>query len=396
MQQNSNNHIFTNSVDKSNNLIDKHWASIWGNAVSIGENRPESYGKNITFRYPIYSQFSGEGMKLTFDNYCGTEPITISECSVYVNGEFYDVTFENGSKSVTIPAKKNIVSDPLMCKIEAKSQFDVNFYLKDFTQMRSTVYVSGPLSNSAIYAIGNQTHNRDISIDIKRGTNLYYFLSNISILTDKENRTVLCYGDSITAQDWPDYLQLRCKENNFNNTAVIRRATSGSRILREYSCIRYESYGLKGTNRFAHEVPTEGVDTVIIQQGINDIIHPVGTDVNPYRPMSDLPTVDEMIDGMKYYINLAKSYNYKVYVGTLLPIENWRTYADFREQMKNELNDWIRKAECFDGCIDFEKAVRDSKNPKAFAEGMDSGDHLHPSGLGYKTMAECVPDIILK
>ena len=21
-----------------------HWASIWGNAVSIGENRPESYG----------------------------------------------------------------------------------------------------------------------------------------------------------------------------------------------------------------------------------------------------------------------------------------------------------------------------------------------------------------
>ena len=50
-----------------------HWASIWGNAVSIGENRPESYGKNITLRYPIYSAFDGDALRLTFDNYCGTD-----------------------------------------------------------------------------------------------------------------------------------------------------------------------------------------------------------------------------------------------------------------------------------------------------------------------------------
>ena len=34
--------------------------------------------------------------------------------------------------------------------------------------------------------------------------------------------------------------------------------------------VTYESYGLKGTKRFDHEVPTDGADTVIIQQGIND------------------------------------------------------------------------------------------------------------------------------
>jgi hypothetical protein len=27
--------------------LQMHWASVWGNAVSIAENRPESYGKNI-------------------------------------------------------------------------------------------------------------------------------------------------------------------------------------------------------------------------------------------------------------------------------------------------------------------------------------------------------------
>ncbi len=30
-----------------------HWASIWGNAMSIAENRPEHYAKNITICYPI-------------------------------------------------------------------------------------------------------------------------------------------------------------------------------------------------------------------------------------------------------------------------------------------------------------------------------------------------------
>lgn len=45
----------------------------------------------------------------------------------------------------------------------------------------------------------------------------------------------------------------------------------------------------------------------------------------------------------------------------------------------------------FSGCVDFDMAVKDSNNPKAFAPGFDSGDHLHPSEMAYKTMADCVP-----
>ena len=57
----------------------KHWASVWGNAVSIAENRPESYSKDITLRYPVYSRFDGDAVRITFDNYCGTRPITINK-----------------------------------------------------------------------------------------------------------------------------------------------------------------------------------------------------------------------------------------------------------------------------------------------------------------------------
>lgn len=369
-----------------------HWASVWGSAVSIGENRPESYSKNITLRYPIYCQFPGDAIRLTFDNYCGTEAITIDKTTVNIEGVFHTVTF-NGVPSVTIPAGGHAVTDPLACHIEARSTIPVSFYLADFTQMRSAVFTCGPLSEG-MYAIGNQTECEDISIDISRPTHINYFLSNVSVHTSVRNRTIVCYGDSITAQDWPDYLALRCKEH-FPNTAIIRRATSGSRILREYSCITYESYGLMGSKRFAHEVPTDGADTVIIQQGINDIIHPVGTDVNPFRPMSDLPTVEELIEGLKTYIAQARSYGYKVYVGTLLPIEGWRTYAPFREEMRSAYNDWIRHTDLIDGCIDFDKAVCNPGNPCSFAKTYDSGDHLHPSKAGYQRMAQEVPDKIL-
>lgn len=372
----------------------KHWASIWGNAVSIDEHRPETYSKNITLRYPIYSQFSGSAIRLTFDNYCGTEPITLHKVTVYIHNQFYTILFK-GTESVTIPAGEHIVSDPLICQIDARSTLEVSFYLKDFTQMRSTVFSCGPLSKG-LFAVGDHTENHDISIDISRTTHMFYFLSNVSVYTNRSNRTIVCYGDSITAQDWPDYLTLRCKENNYMQTAVIRRATSGSRILREYDCITYESYGLKGSRRFEHEVPTDGADTIIIQQGINDIIHPVGTDVNPFRPMSDLPTIEELIDGLRYYIEKARSFGYQVYVGTLLPIEGWRTYAPFRDELRNAYNHWIRTTDLIDGYIDFDQALCDKENPEKFANIFDSGDHLHPSGAGYRRMAETVPEDLLK
>ncbi|MBR4112664.1 MAG: lipase [Ruminiclostridium sp.] len=375
-------------------MSQQHWASVWGNAISIGENRPESYNKNLTIRYPIYTQFGGSALRLTYDNYCGTDDVTLTKTTVQINGKFYPVTF-GGKREAFIKAGESIVSDELECEIIPQTLIVVSYYFEDFTQLRSAVYTSGPLTEG-IYAIGDMTETDIIPQDIARNTNIIYFLSNISVLTSRENRTIVCYGDSITAQDWPEYLTLRCNREEKLNTAVIRRAASGTRMLREYNCITYESYGLMGSKRFDHEVPTDGADTVIIQHGINDIIHPVGKEVNPFRPMSDMPTLEELIDCMKFYIEKSRAYGYKVYVGTLLPIEGWRTYAPFREEIRHAFNEWIRTTDLIDGCIDFDKAVRDPERPTRFLPEYDSGDHLHPSKAGYKRMADIVPEELLK
>ena len=374
-------------------MTEKKWVSVWGNAVSVAENRPERYAKNITIRYPVHIPFAGEALRLTFDNYCGTEAITLSKVTVLYGGKVYPVLFGN-ERAVTIGEGENAVSNPLVIRLVEDEVIQVSFYLADFTLMRSVVFTCGPLSEG-MYANGDETENHNISIETSRKTHLFYFLSNVSVLTEGANRTIVCYGDSITAQDWPDYLALRCFEEGYSHTGIIRRATSGSRILQEYSCLTYESYGLMGSNRFHHEVPTDGADTVIIQQGINDIIHPVGEKVNVFRPMSDLPTVEELIDGLKTYIAQARSYGYKVYVGTLLPMGGWRTDAPFRQEMRHAYNDFIRTTDLIDGCIDFDKALRDPQNPDWFLPEFDSGDHLHPSAAGYRRMAMEIPEGLL-
>ena len=372
----------------------KHWVSVWGNAVSVAENRPERYARDITLRYPVISSFTTDAVRLTFDNYCGTEPITIEKTTVFYGGKFYTVTF-GGEGPVSIAAGEKAVSDPMAIRIHGGELMQISFYLKDFTLMRSVVYTCGPLSEG-LYANGDQTENPHIDIETSRKTQLCYFLCNVSVLTDSENRAIVCYGDSITAQDWPDELALRCFIEGYEKTAIIRRATSGSRILREYHCLTYESYGLSGEHRFHHEVPTDGAVAVIIQQGINDIIHPVGTQNNVFRPMSDLPTVEELIEGLKAYIAQARSYGYKVYVGTLLPMGGWRTDAPFRQAMRHEYNAFIRTTDLIDGCIDFDTALRDPQRPDYFLPEYDSGDHLHPSAKGYVRMAREIPEELLK
>ena len=115
-----------------------------------------------------------------------------------------------------------------------------------------------------------------------------------------------------------------------------------------------------------------------------------------FRPMSDLPTVEELIEGLKTYIAQAREMGLKVYVGTLIPMGGWRTDAPFRQEMRHAYNDFIRTTDLIDGCIDFDKALRDPERTDWFLPEYDSGDHLHPSKKGYERMAAEVPEELLK
>ena len=362
------------------------WVACWGNATSITDQKEAMYAKNITLRYPIRMVFDGCALRLHFSNLTGTEPVTLSK--VYI--EQTTVTFD-GEKSVLIEPGKEVTSDEIAYEVKAGTDVNVSVYLGEITQMNACVLITGPLSKGQ-YAYGDHALEEELPADDTRNTNWFYFLNTVDVLTKAENHAFICYGDSITAQSWPDDLAIRLWNEGIRNVAIIRRAVSGTRILRQYDCITYAAYGLKGATRFPIEMEAAGADAVLIQHGINDIIHPVGVEVNKFRPWSDMPASADLIAGVEdIYIQYAKEKGYKVYGGTLLPIYGWRTYAPFREEIKNEFNHWIRTTDKFDGYVDFEEAVRDENHPEAFAEGNDSGDHLHPSEKAYEIMAGAIP-----
>lgn len=365
------------------------WVACWGNATSITDRKAAMYAKDITLRYPIRMVFNGNKLRFRFSNLTGTEPVTLTKCYA----EKTPITFD-GKPSVTIQSGREVTSDEISFDVKAGTDINISVYLGEVTQMNAGVLITGPLSKG-YYAYGDYALADELPDDYTRNTNWFYFLNTIDVLTQEENHAFICYGDSITAQSWPDYLAIKLWEQNTRNVSIIRRAVSGTRILRQYDCITYAAYGLKGETRFPIEMNVAGADAVLIQHGINDIIHPVGVEVNKFRPWSDMPTAQELIDGVTdIYIKPARELGYKVYGGTLLPIYGWRTYAQFREAVKNEYNEWIRATDLFDACVDFDEAVRDENKPEAFAEGNDSGDHLHPSEKGYELMAEMVQRIL--
>ena len=377
----------------------KKWVACWGNATSITDRKESIYAKDVTLRYPIRICFNGNKIRLRFSNLTGTENVTLTRVFVAIKDkekyEPVNVLF-GGKESVTIAPGKETESDEINIYITAGDTVDVSIYLGDYTQMNAGTLITGPLSKGQ-YSYGDFSTTKTLPLDLTRNTNWFYFLNTIDILTEEKNHALVCYGDSITAQSWPDYLAIRAWNEGFRNVSIIRRAVSGTRILRQYYCITYAAYGLKGSTRFPIEMNVSGATDVIIQHGINDIIHPVGTDVNPFRPWSDMPTLEDMIKGTEdIYVSHARKLGLKVYSGTLLPIYGWRTYNEERDAFREKFNEWLRTSLVFDACIDFDKAVRDPNHLAAFAPGFDSGDHLHPSEKAYEAMANAVPEELLK
>lgn len=370
------------------------WVSCWGNATSITDRKECVYAKDLTLRYPIQMCFSGNTLRFRFSNLTGTEDVHLSKAYVAKVQDNYQpvgITF-SGSNSVVLLPGQELTSDEISFDVCAGETIEVSMYFADYTQMNAGTLITGPLSKGK-YAYGDFAEAKELPMDLSRNTNWFWFLNTVDILTEEKNHALVCYGDSITAQSWPDYLALRTWKEGFRNVSIIRRAVSGTRILRQYDCITYQAYGLKGAIRFPIELNVAGASAVIIQHGINDIIHPVGVDVNPFRPWSDMPTCEDLVKGMQeLYIQHARQLGLKVWSGTLLPIYGWRTYNEDRDVLRGQFNEWLRSSRDFDGCVDFDKAVCDPQHPAAFALGFDSGDHLHPSESAYEAMANCVPE----
>ena len=375
-------------------MEDRKWVAVWGNSISCDDFRPSNYAKDITLRYIITTSLSGKKIRLRFANTYGYEDVTLSGVTLGKTDEdgivydFKNVTFD-GKQSAVICKGGYLYSDEIDFFVNSRDNIAISIYLDGFTDMHTSITTVGPLTRNS-YAKGNFILCSKFDPFVSENTGRTFFLDTVEVLTEESNKAAIIFGDSISAQSWPEWLSISLMDENRSDISVIRRAVSGSRVLREYSNLSLVKYAHAGIVRFESDISSvSGADRIFVLHGINDIIHPHQGDI--FRPITDLPTANDIIEGYKKYINIAHKYGLKIYFATIMPFSGWRTYDEMRNLIRVDVNKWIMSNTEADGYIDFAKAVSDPENPVALLDKFDSNDHLHPSLAGGKKLAETVP-----
>ena len=385
-----------------------HWVSAWSTAVHtplpFPGLPPSPVFENQTVRMVVRPTIGGQRLRIRLSNEFGTTPLKIGAAHIALSTKGAAIVPDSdraltfgGRPSVTIPPGTPILSDPVDMKLAPFAELAVSIYLPEKTTS-STVHFWAQ-HDTYISEAGDFTARSEIANATTKTS--WYFLADVEVWGSDQTAATVTFGDSITDgvgakqgeySDWPDLLADRlAKASGTPSLSVLNEGIGGNRVL-------HDGAGVSALARFNRDVLAQpGVANLIILESINDIGWP---HMKPRLPngtvLKDLPfthelvSAEDLIMGLRQIIDRAHEHGIRVFGATLTPYQGADYYSEDGEVERQAVNQWIRTSGAFDGVIDFDAAVRDPNQPAQFREGYHSGDHLHPSAIGYKAMADAI------
>lgn len=374
---------------------DSHYVDTWTAAPAyLGPPYSDSTVRNI-----VHTSIGGQDLRVRLANTFGTGPVTFDAVDVAIQsagaalvaGSSQPVTF-SGQTSVTIPPGAEVLSDPVPGTVAPGTNLAVSLHV-----VGSSGQVTGhPDAQQVTYysPAGNFAASPSAS-DYPYTIDSWFFVDGIEMSVPKQTGDVIALGDSITDgynstvganARWPDDLARRLlQESPPHQMGVANEGISANQVTADGTGPDGGNAGVSAEARLDRDVLAQpGARTVIFLEGINDIGDGTVTSA------SQLITADEQI------IARAHAAGLRILGGTLTPFEGAGYYSPQKEQIREQVNDWIRTSGAFDGVIDFARAVQDPSNPQMFAPSYDSGDHLHPNDAGYQAMANAIDLSLLR
>lgn len=374
-----------------------HWVSSWATAVmdmgccSLG---PKGYDK-ATLRETVHVSLGGKTIRLKLSNAFGDMPMHIAGVHVAraaaTGSDKIDpatdtvVTFD-GKADVILPARGEYLSDPVTFDLPAHGDLAVTILYDQMPAGES----GHPYSRSTSYMLRGD-HLSDADMKGAWQVEHWYQLASVDVVAPKKAYAVAALGDSITDgfnstlnanHRWPDELAA------LKNVGVLDLGISAGRVLDE-------GYGPSALARFDRDVLGKShVKVLVLLEGINDIgnfdnsLHATDAEFSAFS--------DRLIGGYQQIIARAHAAGIKVIGATVTPFADDKYYPPQAAGIaaRQKVNAWIRTKGHFDAVVDFDKVVRDPKDPEHFNPAYDSGDHLHPSDAGYKAMGEAVAKVL--
>jgi len=377
---------------KEKTPAETQWVGTWATAPQLVEkqNMPPAPGlTNNTLRQVVCVSVGGKKVRLHFSNDYSTSPVTIKSVQIAVSkgdslideGTTQKLQF-GGKDDYTMQPGTEVISDPISFDLKPRALVAITICLGETSQT-----VTGhPGSRTTSYIVEGNHSEKGADFSKAARTDHWYIVTGIDVEASKNaTATVAILGDSITdgrgsgtnKQDrWPDVLAMNLqKDAKTKSIGVLNLGIGGNAVLRgglgPYALSRYDRDILKQS----------GVKWVIIYEGVNDL---GGTRDSTVA----FQVAQGLIDAYTKMIADAHNQGLKIYGATITPFKRNGYYRTYRDAARNMINDWIRTSGKFDALIDFDKTVRDPKDPAKLLDEAQAGanDYLHLNEMGYRMM----------
>ena len=378
------------------------WTGTWATAVEKpGQgDMPRSSLSNRSLRQIVHVSLGGETIRLRLSNVQSGTPVDIK--SVYIADATYMsrinaatatyLTF-GGNRNLTLQAGEEIVSDVVAYHLRPQQRLAITINYGDRTPEEASCH-RGSRTTSYIIT-GESTPESDFS----HGEEAVHWYNIASIdVKGRCNTAIAILGNSITdgrgsttdAQDrWTDFFAEALSENSAStHMGVLNLGIGGN-------CVVRGGLSEPGVVRFDRDVLGQtGIGNIIIFEGTNDI-----GSFGEHNPN----IADQLIAAYQEFIRKGHERGLKVYGATITPVKGSFYYSEKREAQRQRVNEWIRTTADkatdgqlhFDGCIDFDAAVRDPQDPAALRADLQD-DWLHLNPAGYKLMGEIAAEFFIQ
>lgn len=378
------------------------WIGTWASSQQVPgpqDALPSDALQDATVRQIFHVSVGGNTVRVHLSNVFGTVPLQftsvhiahpIATSSALIDpASDHALTF-SGKSGVIVPAGAEYVSDPIPYPVAALSNLAVTFHLN----APPAVQTSHPGSRETSYYIhGDHVSAADL-IGAKHADH-WYQISGIDVLDVQGAASVVVLGDSITDghasttngnDRWTDVLAKRLQaDRTTQDIGVLNQGIGGNRLLAD-------GIGPNVLARFDRDVLAQaGVHWLIVFEGVNDL-GSLTRDGEVSAKEHEL-LVHRILGAYRQIIERAHTNGIRVIGTTITPYMGSDYYhpGPRSEADREQINRWIRAPGHFDAVLDFDKSMRDPSYPDRLLGAYDSGDHLHPSPVGYRAMGDAVP-----
>jgi lysophospholipase L1-like esterase len=366
------------------------WVGTW-EAAQVRHARfgPSETGfTDQTVRDVVHLSVGGVDVRIRVSDVFGMGPLHINDVRVALSaggartvpGTSRRVTFD-GKDQVTIPAGHREFSDPVRMRVGNGQNLAISIFFRHATGPATW----HPVAITRSYYSTPGDHSAAVSgADFPHSVGAWYFLDGVDVVNPSVYGAVVTLGPSTTDgvgstvganERYPDDLARHLLGLPAGlRLSVLNAGLSGNQLLTNGG-----TAGQSALERFDRDVLEQtGVRVVIIWEGTNDI--------GDHAYM----TARRLIAGYRRLIAEAHAHGVAVVGATLQPDEGARYYRPHGNEVREQVNRWIRTSGAFDAVADFDAVLRDPADPLELRPAYDSGDHLHPSDAGYLAIADSI------